>query len=220
MPGAERRPGQEKLAAFGGAGLPGPAEGNERREHRQQPHLDRPLNLAGNIRALVAEARATWPLKDVKFNAAWWLDERLESVAHDAFAIYKRSGYQEEPEDKLLFLIDLRIAWRLVTYEQQNGESGSGYTYLSGQANLSRNMNGRTSSITLSPLGVSLLDAMAEALDIPDHTIGQGTFDLSLFNTYAQMERLRRNAPNLAPTKEEVKRAINPKPENIIDDEQ
>src|SRR5205823_5753788 len=116
------RPGQVAFQQFK-AGLPGNGNG-ERRGSGQLFNLDRPLDLVGNIRAAVERERVTWPLRDIPFNPAWWLDERIESISNDAFAMYRRSGYQEEPKEKLIFFDDLRTAWRLVAYEQQDGENG------------------------------------------------------------------------------------------------
>jgi hypothetical protein len=64
----------------------------------------------------------------------------------------------------------------------------------------------------LSPLEVTLLDAMAEAIGI-EHTPGQDTFDLSLFSSMEAMARIRSGQVPEGhmypiPTSEEVKRAI------------
>ena len=64
----------------------------------------------------------------------------------------------------------------------------------------------------LSPLGVTLLDAMAKAIGI-EYAPGQDMFDLFLFSSTEAMARIRSGQVPVghrypAPTSDEVKRAI------------
>lgn len=218
MPGerggfSSRPVGQEKLAAFSGAGLPGAAGGNgERREHRQQPRLDRPLNLVGNIRALVAEARANW--RGIgPFNPAMWLGDNLNSLTESAWHQSQASGaYALPPQERVLeeekhqFLWGLRAAWYLVAYKEVEGEKNHNIYFAIESYASAYNVQ----SISLPPLGVRLLDAMAEALDIP-HRPGQDSFNIEPLLTGAIDKAM--NHQNPMPTVEEVRQAITPKAE-------
>jgi hypothetical protein len=66
--------------------------------------------------------------------------------------------------------------------------------------------------LQVSPLGVAMLDAMAEAIGL-EHTPGQNTFDLSLFDSVETMDRIESGQVSEGhsypiPTSQEVKRAI------------
>lgn len=120
---------------------------------------------------------------------------------------------QIEPPDKGLFFDDLHIAWGLVAWNELEGYQDTVYsetqTYLNVMQSFGRGREGR---MQLSPLGVTLLDVMAEAIGI-EHTTGQDTFDLSLFSSREAMARIRRGqVPEghmyPVPTSGEVKRAI------------
>lgn len=156
--------------------------------------LDKPVDLVGNIRTLVQQERAR---RTELFNPAWWLRGKIDTIVAEATW---RRGKQKEKQQ---FFDDLSVAWDLVAYEQIHGESNMDVF------NNIRGYSGayQTTRVTLSPQGVTLLDAMAEALDIP-HRPGQAKFDISLFSDQAVQERIQSEAPRLAPTAEEVKRAI------------
>lgn len=169
-----------------------------------------PVDLVGNIRAMVQQGRAEWERVGMgrDFNTAWFLRDSLSTVARHTFSQVRRlkalnPSFEEIEglEEKQDFIDDVRVAWQLVAYEQLIGEkSNNVYT------DIRTHRRGR-SSITLSPLGVTLLDAMAEALDIP-HRQGQAKFDVSLFSGQAAREKIRSGAQSLAPTVEEVKKAL------------
>ncbi|SRR6266702_7170294 len=156
-----------------------------------------PIDLAGNIRAIVEQERAN---RSEDFNPASWLRGNMGVMFHEAVE-------QQQPEEKQEFFYALRAAWDLVAYEELDGEhSDSVYSDIRGCTHVFR-----SHTLTLSPLGVTLLDAMGEALDIPDHTPGQAEFDISLFSSSATMERIRNGALYRSPSLEEVRRAIVPK---------
>ncbi len=158
--------------------------------------LGNPIDFAGNIRAIVEQERAN---RSEDFNPASWLRGKIDVIFHEAV-------HQEQPEEKQDFFYALRAAWDLVAYAELDGEhSESVYGDINGYINVSD-----THTVTLPPLGVTLLDAMAEALDIP-HTPGQAEFDISLFSGSATMQRIRKGALYSSPSLEEVRRAIAPK---------
>jgi hypothetical protein len=165
--------------------------------------LNKPVDLVGNIRGLIQQERAR---QGEKFNAAWFLRKEMRSIMYDA------SG-QNEPLDKDLFFDDLHTAWGLVAWDELEGYRDTVYGETQGYLGAMRE-TGRIKGerIQLSPLGVVLLDAMAEAIGI-EHTPGQDTFDLSLFSPREAMARVRRGQVPKGhmypvPTSEEVKRAI------------
>src|SRR2546421_10419058 len=127
------------------------------------------IDLVDNIRVLVDRERAR---SGEQFNAAWFLRKQMRSLY---------SG--TELEDKGLFFDDLHIAWGLVAWDELAAYRYTVYaetqTYLGAMQELGRVREGR---MQLSPLGVTLLDAMAEAIGI-ERTPGQDTFDLSLFTS-------------------------------------
>jgi len=175
-----------------------------------------PVDLVGNIKAAVAEARANWKV-DAEFNPVWWLDWQLESIANHAYFDSIRVSLpqleREIADDKNAFFDALHVAWKLVTYEQGDGENNySIYSDIRGYASAYQ-----TRSVTLPPLGVTLLDAMAEALDIP-HKPGQAKFNVEPLLTGATEKVMRGQNP--MPTNEEVKRAIALNPENMVDADQ
>ncbi len=153
-----------------------------------------PVDLVGNIRAIVQQEQAN---RSEDFNPASWLRTNIDTM------------FQQVPGDereKQAFFYKLRAAWDLVAYEELDGEhNDSVYTDIRGCTHVFR-----SHTLTLSPLGVTLLDAMAEALDIPDHTPGQAEFDISLFSSSATMERIRKGALYSSPSLDEVRRAIAP----------
>ncbi len=165
--------------------------------------VDKPVDLVGNIRILLQQERAK---QGKHFNAAWFLRKEMRTIMHTATR-------QNELGDKGLFFDDLHIAWGLVAWNELEGYRDTVYsetqTYLSVMQSFGRGGEGR---MQLSLLGVTLLDAMAEAIGI-EHTPGQDTFDLSLFSSREAMARIRRGqVPEghmyPVPTSEEVKRAI------------
>ena len=154
-----------------------------------------PVDLVGNIRALVDQERAE---QGEGFNAASWLRENISLMYH---------GTTPAEKDKQAFFFALRAAWDLVAYKELDGEHNNDvYMDINGYINVFK-----SKTITLDPLGVSLLDAMAEALDI-EHTPGHDTFDISLFSIQATMERIENGAVLYgtygSPSIEEVKRAL------------
>jgi len=145
-------------------------------------------------------------------------------MANDAYFDSRATGIfalpphlRERQAEKHEFLWGLRVAWNVVAYEQMDGENNKGvYENISMFSKVYD-----TTSVTLPPLGVTWLDAMAEALDIPDHTPGQATFDIYPFSQEATHERVwRREPPRVLPTLEEVKKALAPKRETIADTKQ
>jgi len=165
--------------------------------------LDKPIDLVGNIRTLIQQERAR---QGKHFNTAWFLRKEMRTIMHTATG-------KNEPGDKGLFFDDLHIAWGLVAWNALEGYRDTVYsetqTFISVMQSFGRGREGR---MQLSPLGVTLLDAMAEAIGI-EHAPGQDTFDLSLFSTTEAMARIRRGqVPEghmyPVPTSEEVKRAI------------
>jgi hypothetical protein len=120
---------------------------------------------------------------------------------------------QNKPLNKGLFFDDLHIAWGLVAWDELEDYQDTVYsetqTYVSVMQSFGKVREGR---MQLSPLGVTVLDAMAEAIGI-EHTPGQDTFDLSLFSLTEAMARIRRGQVPQGhqypvPTSDEVKRAI------------
>lgn len=200
MVGAEQRPGSEQ---FG-----------ERSASDQAFTVGNAIDLVGNIRALVDQERAR---RGEDFNAAMWLGGNLDSMATAAYfdsqTVLLPSQERAIAEDKHQFLWGLRVAWYLRAYQEVDGEHNY-YIYrdIEGYASAYQ-----TRSVILPLLGVSLLDAMAEALDIP-HTPGQSEFNVHPLLIGAIDKVMSHQNP--MPTLEEVRQAINPKPENIIDPEQ
>jgi len=182
---------------------PGGEQFAERSASDQLFSVGNPVDLVGNIRALVEQERAR---QGENFNAAWFLRKEMR-------LIYETAPGQTEPLDKGLFFDDLHIAWGLVAWDKLEGYRDTVYgetqTYLSVMQSFGRVQEGR---MQLSPLGAALLDAMAEAIGI-EHTPGQDTFDLSLFSSIEAMERIDRGQVPEGhmypiPTSEEVKRVI------------
>jgi len=154
-----------------------------------------PVDLAGNIRTIVEQERAN---RSEDFNPASWLRGNMGVMFHEAVE-------QQQPQEKQAFFYALRAAWDLIAYEELDGEhSESVYGDIRGCTHVFR-----SHILTLSPLGVTLLDAMSEALDIP-HTPGQAEFDISLFSSTATMERISKGALYRSPSLEDVRRAIAP----------
>jgi hypothetical protein len=164
--------------------------------------VDKPIDLVGSIRGFIEQEKASHSRSwvDRYFNAAWFLRKEMRSI------MYVSTG-QNEPEEKGLFFDDLHIAWGLVAWDKLEGYQDTVYeetqTYLGVMQSFGRVREGR---MQLSPAGVTLLDAMSEAIGI-EHTPGQDTFDLSLFRSTEAMARIERGQ-NRLPTSEEVKRAI------------
>jgi hypothetical protein len=157
--------------------------------------LGNPIDFAGNIRAIVQQEQAN---RSEDFNPAWWLRGKIDIIFHEAI-------HHEQPEEKQDFFYALRAAWNLVAYEQIDGEhNDTAYDDIRGCTHVFG-----SHTLTLSPLGVTLLDAMAEALDIP-HTPRQAEFDISLFSSAATMERIEKGALYRSPSLDEVRRAITP----------
>ncbi len=206
--GAEQQPGQInrvgrpvfqqfKDGLPGNNGVLGSRSG-ERRGSGQPFSVDRPIDLVGNIRALVQQERAS---HRGEFNPAWWLRSEMKSL-------FELAGVKHAPQDMQQSIVDLRIAWQLVAYQQLEAYRDSVYSDI-------QTFGSGRRSIKLDPLGVTLLDAMAEATGIK-HTPGQDTFDISLFSGIEAMARIRRGqVPEghkyPVPTSEEVKNAITPK---------
>jgi hypothetical protein len=163
--------------------------------------LGNSVDLVGSLRAFVDQERER---QGEHFNAAWFLRTEMRSLYH-------RTGDTEQ--EKGLFFDDLHIAWGLVAWDELEGYSDTVYgetqTYVSVMQSFERLRDKR---LQVSPLGVALLDAMADAIGI-EHTPGQDTFDLSLFSSIETMARIDRGpVPEghmyPVPTSEEVKRAI------------
>ena len=149
--------------------------------------------------------------------AAMWLGGNLDSMINDAYfdskTVLLPSQEREIAEDKQKFLWGLRAAWYLRAYQEVDGENNySVFCDIRGYCSAYQ-----TRSITQAPLGVTLLDAMAEALNIP-YTPGQSEFNVDTLLTGAIDKVI--NNQNPMPTLEEVRQVISSKPENIIDADQ
>lgn len=187
MIGAEQRPGGEYFA-----------EGSA---SDQAFTVGNPIDFEGNIRAIVQQEQAN---RSEDFNPAWWLRGEIGVM----FAQQLDQSQPEVKKEQQLFFYALRAAWDLVAYEQIDGEhNDSAYHDINGYTHVFR-----SETIRLSPLGVTLLDAMAEALDIP-HNLGQAEFDISLFSDEALWEKIENEEESTNPTAEEVKKAIKPQQE-------
>lgn len=159
------------------------------------------VDLAGNIRALVERERVN---HGENFNAAWFLRKELRSLYH---------ATGDTKHEKALFFDDLHIAWGLVAWDELTEHQDTVYEetliYVGVMQRFERLPEKR---LHVSPVGVVFLDAMAEAIGL-EHTLGQDTFDVSLFDSLETMERIDRGqVPEghiyPVPTSEEVKRAI------------
>jgi hypothetical protein len=200
------------------AGLPG---GGGAHEERRNPFgLDRPVDLVGNIRALVTEARSNWRERE-PFNPALWLGDNLKSLKDSAWFQGQASGAYAMPPQERVFeeekhdlLWGLQVAWYLVAYREVDGE----HNHRIFHTIRSYSSAYQVRSVTLPPLGVMLLDAMAEALDIP-YTPGQSEFNVDPLLRGAIDKVMRQRKPPM-PSAEEVRQAITPKPEHLIDAEQ
>src|SRR6266571_1218811 len=160
MVGAEQRPGREQFT--------------ERSASDQAFTVGDPVDLVGSIRALVDQERAR---RGEDFNAAMWLGDNLDSMANGAYfdskTVLLPSQEREIAKAKHKFLWGLRAAWYLRAYQEVDGENNySVYSDIRGYCSAYQ-----TRSITLSPLSVTLLDAMAEAFNIP-YTPGQSEFNV------------------------------------------
>lgn len=166
-----------------------PQGSGENRSSQPQFSIDRPVDLVRNIRNLIQQERTK---SSGDFNAAWFLRSEMTSIFNSGL-------FRGEPKEKQIFFNDLRVAWELVAYGELEDYRNEVYGDIRFWGGI-----GSRSSITLSPLGVTMLDAMAEATDIP-HAQGQDTFDISLFTSprfnYDEITDLR-------PTSEQVKQAI------------
>ena len=158
------------------------------------------IDLVGNMRAIIAQERER---QGGTFQAAWFLRSNLYSLFHAGAA----------DQEKRLFFDDLHIAWGLVAWDALEGHQDTVYeetlTYVGVMQRFERLPEKK---LHVGPLGVAMLDAMAEAIGL-EHTPGQDTFDLSLFSSTEAMARIRRGqVPEghmyPVPTCEEVKRAI------------
>jgi hypothetical protein len=159
------------------------------------------VDLVGNIRAFVDQERER---QGGNFNAAWFLRSNLRSLYHAA---------PDTEQEKALFFDDLHIAWGLVAWDALEGHQDTVYgetqTYASVMQRFERLHDKK---LQVSPLGVAMLDAMAEAIGL-EHTPGQDTFDLSLFDSMETMARIDRGLVPEGhiyplPTSQEVKMAF------------
>ena len=166
----------------------------ERSGSDQSFSLDKPVDLVGNIRSMIQQERSR---RTELFNPAWWLRGKIG-------VIFEEAVETKQLREKQAFFYALRATWDLVAYKQIDGEHNrSAYHDINGYTHVFT-----SKTIQLSPLGVTLLDAMAEALDIPDHTPGQAEFDISLFSDQVRWEKIENKAASINPTIDEVKRAI------------
>ena len=159
--------------------------GKERFYHRpfgetsgsgQSFNLDKPIDLVGNMRALVDQAREESGRRE--FNAPLWLRGQID------FLFRSKAASNKAPREIAALALDLRTAWDVVAYNaypQEEDLRDSINSHLRRYALIHN-----TNSVTLTnPLAVQFLDAMAEATDIP-HTPGETTFDLTAFkNLYS-----------------------------------
>ena len=159
------------------------------------------VDLVGNIRAFVEQERAKYRRQ---FNAAWFLRKEMRSLYHAA---------PDTEQEKALMFDDLLVAWGLVAWDALEGHQDTVYEetliYVGVMQRFERLPDKK---LHVSPLGVAMLDAMAEAIGL-EHTQGQDTFDLSLFDSMETMDRIERGlVPEdhiyPLPTSQEVKMAI------------
>ncbi len=160
-----------------------------------------PVGLVGTIRAFVAQERAR---NGDQFNAAWFLRKELRSLFHAA---------PDSEQEKTLLFDDLHIAWGLVAWdalaEQQDTVYEETLIYTGVMQRFERLPDKK---LKVSPVGVVMLDAMAAAIGL-EHTPGQDTFDLSLFDSWETMARIERGLVPEGhsyplPTSEEIQKAI------------
>jgi hypothetical protein len=134
-------------------------------------NLDKPVDLVGNMRALVNQARGE--RRRGEFNAPLWLRGQIDSLFRS------KSASKIAPREIAALALDLRTAWDVVAYNAypQDEDSRNSINLHLRQYVLIHHTN----SVTLTDqLAVQFLDAMAEATDIP-HTSGETTFDLTPF---------------------------------------
>jgi hypothetical protein len=185
---------QSAYEAFGERSGGSGGDFSERSASDQVFALSSAVDLVGNIRGMVQQEQAS---RSKDFNPASWLRKNIDTLFNQV------PGDEREKQE---FFYTLRAAWDLVAYEQLHGETSSAiYNDINGYTNVFG-----SKTLVLKPLGVTLLDAMAEALDIP-HTPRQDKFDISLFSEEATMERANRRVSLFSsPSLEEVRQAITP----------
>jgi hypothetical protein len=137
----------------------------------QSFNLDKPVDLVGNMRALIDQARAE--SRRSEFNAPLWLRGQID------FLFRSKATSKIAPREIAALALDLRTAWDVVAYNAypQDEDSRNSINFHLRQYALIHNTN----SITLTdPLAVQFLDAMVEATDVL-HKPGETTFDLTPF---------------------------------------
>jgi hypothetical protein len=159
------------------------------------------VDLVRNMRAFVDQARER---QGGQFNAAWFLREKLQSLSHATGATQ---------DEKALFFDDLHIAWGLVAWDALAEYQDTVYEETLIYTGVMQRFERLPDKILqISPLGVIMLDAMAETLSL-EHTPGQDTFNLSLFDSWETMVRVERGLVPKGhiyplPTSEDVNSAI------------
>ena len=142
----------------------------------QSFNLDKPVDLVGNMRALIDMARVE--SKGRGFNAPLWLRGQID------FLFRSKAASNIAPREIAALALDLRTAWDVVAYNAypQDEDSRNSINFHLRQYALIH----KTNSVKLTdPLAVQFIDAIAEATDIP-HTPGETTFDLTPFkNLYS-----------------------------------
>ncbi len=119
------------------------------------------VDLAGNLRAMVQQARAEWT---GQFDAAWWLRKKLKVTFFEAEARTVSEETQELMRD-VMSAYDI-LAYEHYIYDDYRRSAGISLAVYAAQG------------VTLEdPHGRQLLEAMAEATDIP-FTPGQTRFEL------------------------------------------
>ncbi len=142
----------------------------------QSFNLGKPVDLVGNMRTLVNQARAESGRRE--FNAPLWLRGQIDSLFRS------KAASKIAPREIATLALDLRTAWDVVAYSAypQDEDSRNSINFHLRQYALIH----KTNSVMLTDtLAVQFLDAMAEATDIP-HTPGETAFDLTPFkNRYS-----------------------------------
>jgi hypothetical protein len=164
--GRGRPLGQPVFQQFGersGVGMPGRGSG-ERRGSEQLFSLDRPVDIEGTIRGFVNEAKAQ---HRGEFNTAWWLRSKVRDQSEQMARTNRNAS---------LFFHELGVAYDLIAY-QRYPKKEEIREVVEEDLKTYRSAFDRE-EVKLNPLGVRLLDAMAEATGVP-YTPGQDTFELS-----------------------------------------
>jgi hypothetical protein len=122
-----------------------------------------PFPLGGDLRALVQEARANWRGDNPKFDAAYWMRNKFKVT----FSQTKPQTYGEET---LTIMKDVMSAYEILAYPH--------FLYDDYRRDVGLSLSAfAEGGVTLDARGLPMLEAMAEATDVP-FTPGQTRFEL------------------------------------------